>query len=98
MNWYAIKFPNDIAPFAEPLSFIKEAEHIYEEANYPRGFAVFQEIKKDGDLFLYFSPSTYDYCAQMLKSYRATTRDEPIRGDRPIIWVAGDSSVELRWL
>lgn len=98
MDWCTLEFPSQIAPFAEPSSFIGEAQRVYEEANCPPGFAVFQEIKSDGTLLLYFSPATYSYCAKMLQSYRATTRDQPTRDATPIIWVAGDPSVELRWL
>jgi hypothetical protein len=97
MNWRALEFPSQIAPFAEPLAFIREAQQIFEEAHCPPSFVVFQEIKTDGTLFLYFSPNTYPYCAKMLESYRAITRDEPTRNERPIIWVAGDLSIELLW-
>jgi len=38
---------------------------------------VFQEIKSNGSLFLYFSPTAYLYCSKMLESYRAVARDEP---------------------
>jgi hypothetical protein len=98
MDWYTLEFPSQIAPFAEPLTFIDEAQRIYEEANCPSGFAVFQEIKGDGKLFLYFSPSTDNYCAKIFQSYRAITCVQPTRSDRTIIWVAGDTSVELNWL
>lgn len=90
MDWFEIKFPQDISPFSEPESLKRQAQEIYEASGFPKGYAVFQEIKNDGGFFLYFSPVACDYCEELFKSYRGVHRDKPVKSDNPIIWVVGE--------
>lgn len=95
MDWYEVKFPQEISPLAEPGPLIKEAQEIYEKAGCPDSFTVLQEIKSDGNLFLYFSPAARRHCAELFGSYRGVPRGEPAWSGKPIIWVAGDTSVQF---
>jgi len=93
MPWHAIKFPNDLAIYAEPNPLLRELQSLYEQAKRPKGFAVFQETKDDGTLFLYFSPETETLCRLVLRSFQAKVY-EPVQSDKPIILMVGDLSVQ----
>ena len=98
-SWIGItsNFLKKYLPLLNLDHLIEEAQIIYEKDGCPKGLTVFQEIKSDGTLFLYFSPVARGHCLPLFNSYVGITCDEPARSDKPIIWIAGDSTPYFLW-
>ena len=96
MDWQQVSFPEDVDPFDEPMTLIREVEAIYQKLGSPKGFCLYQEINYESSCVLYFSPEAALHCRQegLSKTYRNIHPcNKPAPSGKPIITVVGDDNL-----